>query len=126
MNGYIVCEGEGRIGFNLSLSLMRRLFLVYFCLMLLLCTTQIYELLSSLFMFCKNSVLRLTNVIIRVGFLVCWKMRQNLAPLATPGLLCDYRAVTSMLSKKKKNVFVVKTIFKVLFQEIIFPLRFHF
>ena len=58
-------------------------------------------------------------------FLFTGKLNQILAPSrasATPGLLLDYKAVTSKLSKK--HVTSQTTIVKVLVQEIIFPLRF--
>ena len=44
-------------------------------------------------------------------FVYTGKSRQNLAPRVIPGLLRDYKAVASMLSKKQ-NVYMAKTIVK--------------
>ena len=56
-------------------------------------------------------------------FLFIGKLNQILAPLATPGLQLDYKPVTSKFSEKQ-NVTSKTTIFKILLQQIIFPLRF--
>ena len=80
-----------------------------------------------LMMLYYSSIYRLcTDFVIRVWFSYwlnnCAKFSHPSTPLATPGLLHDYKAVTSMLSKK--NVMSEKTIFKILFQWIILPLNF--